>query len=319
MAIISLCGNVGANTGPIACDTSRGVPKVLILGGAEFTPDQYASSEAFKEALLEAVNLPNGDAGKMYPFPEIQNVVNNTEANTTGTTGLGLQLILREGRPAYTFGVLIGTNLEKQLRKFNRRVVPVMVFDDAGNTWGSLTSTKNFKGTNALIYVSGKPFSDGSSVDTLYTNVSISFTSAADFFDYAAFVNTDFNVNELEGLLDATLYEAVENTANAYKIGVVYENAQLGGNINLYDKYGADLAVAALWKAYSGTALATPLTITSVAVDAALKAYTVTLDSTAYSALGSLAKIKLQLDTPAALQAGDVTGIESVPLILTKD
>jgi hypothetical protein len=319
MAIISLCGNVGANTGPIACDISRGVPKVPILGGAEFTPSQYATSEAFKEALLEAVSLANGDAGKMYPFPEIQNVVNNTEANTTGTTGLGLQLILREGRPAYTFGVLIGSNLEKQLRKFNNQVVPVMMFDANGNVWGSLTAAKNFKGANALIYVSGKPFSDGSSVDTLYTLVTMSFTSAAEFFDYAAFVNTDFNVNELEGLLDATLSTAADNTANAHKIKVAYQNSQLGGDLNLYDKYSAALADEALWEAFTGAALATPLVITSVAADPTLKAFTVTFDSTAYTALGALAKIKLQLVTPTDLKAADVVGIESVPLIITKD
>lgn len=318
MAIFSLCGNVGANTGPILCDISRGVPKVLILGGAEFTPSEYATSEAFKEALLERINLANGDTEKMYPFPEIQNVVNNTEANTTGTTGLGLQLILREGRPAYTFGVLVGTNLEKQLRKFNRQIVPVMVFDDGGNTWGGLTAVKNFKGSNALIYVSAKPYSDGSSVDTLYTNVSVSFTSL-DMVDNAAFANTDFNVNELEGLLDATLIENTPNTTNVYHIKPVYQNAQLGGDLPLADKYGADLAVVGLWKAYTGATLSTPLTITSVALNAAAKDYTVTFDSTAYTALAALAKIKLQLDTPANLKAADVVGIESVPLILTKD
>lgn len=317
MPILSLCGNVGANTGPIACDVRRGVPKIPILGGAVFSPADYASSETFKAALLEAVNLPTGDSGKMYPFPEIQNVVNNTEANTIGTTGSGLQIPLREGRPSYTFGVIIGTNLEKQLRKFNGSVVPVMMVDANNNVWGSLDSNQNFKGTSALIYVSPKPYSDGSSIDTEYALVTMSFISAAEFADFAAFVKVDFNIGELEGLLDVALIE-ISNVANVYKIGVEYPNAQLGGNLNIYDLYSAELAAAGLWKAYTGPLLTTPLTITSVAVDATLEAWTVTLDSTAYAALASLVKIKLELTTPALLLADDIVGIESIPLIITK-
>lgn len=317
MPILSLCGNVGANTGPIACDVRRGVPKIPILGGAVFSPSQYASSDAFKTALLDSVNLPTGDSGKMYPFPEIQNIVNNTEANTIGTTGSGLQIPLREGRPSYTFGVIIGTNLEKQLRKFNGSVVPVMMVDANNNVWGSLDSALNFKGTSALIYVSPKPYSDGSSIDTEYALVTMSFTSAAEFADFAAFVKIDFNTGELEGLLDVSLRE-ISHASNVYKIAVEYPNAQLGGNLNIYDLYDTELAVASLWKAYTGAALNTPLTITSVAVDAALRAFTVTLDSTAYAALASQAKIKLTLTTPALLLAGGVVGIEAVPLIITK-
>jgi len=317
MPILSLCSKTGANVGPVSCDTRRAAPAVIILGGKAFSPAEYANNAAYEAALLEAINLENGNSEKMYPFPEIQNTVNNTEANTEGTTGSGFKMILREGKPVYTFGVIVGTNLEKQMRKFNNKIVPVTVFDKNKNSWGKLDIDKNFVGTDALIYVSPKPYSDGNSVDTEYTLVTVSFLSMADFADDAAFVPTTFSISNLEGLLDAKL-RVISNASNVYKIAVEFENAQLGGNVNFYDKYATELASAALWRSFTGAALATPLTITSVAADAALKAFTVTLDTTAYAALSAGAKILLDLETPPVLLAAAVRGIEGDPVIITK-
>lgn len=318
MPVLSLCPKVGANTGPIACDVNRGMPQVMIIGGKTFAPADYATSDTFQAAFLEAITLGNSDSNKLYPFPEIVNVVNNTEADTTGTTGTGVVLKLRDGRPAYTFGVLVGSNLEKQLRKFDGATVPVFIFDDKSNVWGSVDAAGNFKGNRARIGVTGKPFDDGNSIDTAYTTVTVSFISLKQFVDFAAFVNTDFDASELEGLYDIAILEAAAHASNVYKLSPEYVNSQLGANLKMYDQYEDELAVAALWKAFSGASLTTPLAITSVAKDTALGAYTVTLDTTAYAALPALSKIKITLDEPPALKAGGVIGIEAVPLIVTK-
>lgn len=318
MPILSLCGNVGANTGPIACDTRRGVPKVLMLGGASYDSTDYATQAAFQAALLASINLATGDSGKIYPFPEIQNVANNTEANTTGATGLGFQFILREGKPAYTFGVIVGSNLEKQLRAFNNSIVPVFVFDSNGNVWGKLDADGNFVGTQALIFVAGKPFSDGNSVDTEYTNVSVSFLSASEFFDDAAFVKTTFNITNLEGLLDVTLYEFGSNVDNVHKIGGKVVNTQLGADQNIFTKYATELASSSLWEAHTGATFSTSLALTSVAADNTNKVWTVTFDSTAYLALADGAQIRVRLKDPATLLAAGVRGVESIPVIVSK-
>lgn len=318
MPILSLCGSVGANTGPIACDTRRGVPKVLMLGGASYDSTDYATQAAFQAALLASINLATGDSGKIFPFPEIQNVANNTEANTTGATGLGFQFILREGKPAYTFGVIVGSNLEKQLRAFNNSIVPVFVFDSNGNVWGKLDADGNFVGTQALIFVAGKPFSDGNSVDTEYTNVSVSFLSASEFFDDAAFVKTTFNITNLEGLLDATLYEFGANVDNVHKIGAKVVNTQLGADQNLFTKYATELASSSLWEAHTGANFSTSLALTSVAADNTNKVWTVTFDSTAYLALTDGDDIRVRLKDPATLLAAGVRGIESIPVIVNK-
>lgn len=318
MPALSLCGTLGANTGPISCDKRRGVPVVPMIGGKAFTPAEYADSTTFQAALIATINLPNGDPDKIYPFPQIQNVTDNTEENTTGTTGLGFQMILREGKPIYTFGVLVGSALEKQLRKFNNQIVPVWIFDNAADVCGTQNSEGNFVGTDALIFTEGKPYSDGNSIDTEYTNVTVSFLSAIDFFDNFAFVKTSFNTTALEGLLDATLYQAAVPAANVFKIGAKVKTAQLGGDINLYDKYADELAVAALWKAATGVGFPTAQTITSVAKDDALKCWTVTYDSVTFNALPANAQIQQKWDTPAVLLAAGVRGLESIPVIVTK-
>jgi hypothetical protein len=325
MPILSLCGTIGANTGPIACDVTRAIPKVLVLGGKRFTPSDYATSADFQEALIDAIGLATGDSDKMYPFPETQNVTNNTEANVTATTGLGFTKTLREGRPAYTFGVFAGSSQEKQLRKFNGSTVPGIIFDSNGNVWGKLNEDGSFSGSNLQIFVSAKPFSDGSSIDSEYTNVTIAFENASDFGDYAAFVPTDFNVSDLEGLLNASLVQVTVSNTNVRKIAALYKGAQLNGNLNIGDKYSTELADPTLWtlkRADTGA----PIAITSIAWDAAQAvvgsqkpgAFTVTIDNTAYGALPTNTKLLLNLVAPPLLKAEGAIGIEGVELSLLK-
>jgi hypothetical protein len=66
-----------------------------------------------------------------------------------------------------------------------------------------LDAAGKFTGTTAQVFTTGAGFNNGSDISTIKVNVN--FDSASDFFDYAAFVNTDFNPSDLEGLLDAQL------------------------------------------------------------------------------------------------------------------
>ena len=318
MGVVSLCGTTGGrNTGKINCDVRRGVPKILLIGGGTFEPADYATAEAYEAAVLEKINLPNGDPQKLYPFPEVQNVTNNTEANTTGTTGLGFQMILREGKPAYQLGVIIGSSLEKALRTFNNQILPVYVFDSNRNNWGKVNNSGIQSGVDHLMFTQGKPYSDGSSVDTEYTNIVISALSASDMYDDGAFVSTSFSLTDLEGLLDVEL-RYLSNVTNVFQIDGVVPTTKLNDTRHIYDTYPTQLADEALWEAFTGTTFSTPLAITSVAGNAATHGYTVTLDTTAYAALPAASKILLRLVTPALLAAADAPGIEGISVILTK-
>lgn len=318
MPIVSLCGSVGANTGKIQCDIRRGKPLIAILGSHKFTPSEIATTEAFKAALLANMKLNNGNSEKMFPFPNMNGITNNTAANTEGTLGDGTIIVLSEGAPGFTAQALVGINTEKQIRKFNSSLVPVIIFDNKGNFWGSEDSDGNFVGTEALVFTTGKPYSDGTSVETEVASISFRFTSAADFFDNAAVVETDMAANQLEGLLDVFLSEASVSNTNVRKISVKVKNASKGKDISMFDKYQDELSDVSLWKASVGTTFQTTLVITSIVKDSTLKAWTITFDSTAYTALTAGAKIKLELVGPEQLDDENVIGIEGSPLILTK-
>lgn len=311
--IIDLCGLAGGNTGGVACDPRRANFKTVVIGNMVFDAADYASSTAFKTAMIAATKLATGDSGKAFPFPEIVGVAENTPANKVATLGNGLEITISEGRPSYTIDFLIGTNQEKALRKWNGQIVPVMSFDDSGKFWGTLDTDGNFTGTLAHIFIKGTGFGDYNNAKV--AQATITFVSASDFYDFAAFAQTDFNINDLNGLLNVQL-KYVSNTTNAFHISAKFINAQLGGDQNLYTQYSADL-VAGLWKLTNMTT-GVAITLTSVAPQASPKDFLVTVDSTMYTALASGTIIKFDWVSPTTLDAADVVGVEAVPLYFTK-
>lgn len=313
MEVVSLCSAIGANTGRIKCDLQRGIPKFVILGDAVIAAADLESYSLFKAALLEAVNVETGGAGKLFPLPEIQAVTNGTEAPTTGTLGLGYTFELRAGRPTYTFGFLIGINLETKLRAFHNQIVPVQIIDDSRVDWGVEDSNGGFKGADAQISVVSRPFQDGNTAEAVMTNVTISYLNADDF-NYPAVVRTDLKAGDLEGLLDVKiLYKS--RVTNVWTYDLLVDNVELSNQINLPAATLAALT-AANFTAKSGAAQVTSLAITSIAI--VNKQLAVTYDSTAYTALASLTPIGLYGDIPADLATAGIVGIEFVPDITNK-
>lgn len=319
---LNLCSTAGGNTGGIACSQAPGVAKKILLGTGSFAKADYASQALFEAALTAAIMLPEGSSGKLYPFPEIKEIENKTEANKEGTLGLGYKETLSEGLPAYNYKVKVGQDQYQKMRKFNGVTIPVYTLDGNGNIWGMVNANGTFSGISASIFVSGNGFGDGNGIVTAV--ISVSYQSASDFNDSGKYFPMTLGYNEVQGLLDVDLTE-ISHASNVYKIAATIDTAQLGTTLNMYDDYADALAVAGLWKAYTGANYATPLTITSVAKDPTVKGWTVTFDSTAFSALSTGAKIKLEFTTPALLDAADISGTsgysagyESVALIITK-
>lgn len=314
----SICGQVGANTGGIDCDVTRGLPVQLIPGGASFAPSDYATNASFEAAMISKFKKASGSSDKLFPFPVIQGNTAKTTAAKYGTLGYGLEIKLLRSKQGYEFDVLAGSQLEKKLIKFDGQIVPILIFDDRSNVWGVVDSDLNFKGAKYLIGVEPKDFEDAQNAKT--TKISISIIDSRDFTENAKYASTTFNSADLVGLNDATLFETTTHAANVWKIGAKILNSSINSFLNVHDTtgYAAALASGALWVAKTGATFATALTITSVADDATNGGWTVTFDSTAYTALSAGAKIKLSLVDPETLDAADVTGIESVPILLTK-
>jgi hypothetical protein len=313
----SICGSGGANTGAFQCDRRRSIPKKIIIGGKQFTSGEYGTQSAFDAALIAAFKLATGSSIKLYPFPEITGVSDKTEANKEATLGaFGPKVSLVEGKPAYEFDVIAGSALEKQLRKFNGQQVPVFIVDDSNAVWGKLDSTSKFVGTDVLIFTTPHKFGDGSNGQT--TKVSISFVSSADVYDSAAFVVSALSISSMVGLNDGIISEYAAHASNVYKMKVKIATSQAGQYVDVYDYFATELAASAQWVAYTGATLSTPLTITSIAGNAANKGWDITFDTTLYTALAAGAQIKIGLASPAVLDAAGITGLEGVAIITVK-
>jgi hypothetical protein len=324
---INLCAVVGGNTGGIGCDGKRRVSKKPIVGGKQFSASEYANPDTLKAAILAAINLPSGDPNKLFPFPEVLEIANNTEADTTGSLALGPMKRLRKGRPAYTYSVEIGHYHYQKLLAFDNKLVPCFTLDDAFQFWGyragaaaNTLNTNPFKGEMVRVTISGNGFEDGTNATSGVATISFYYQNIDDFELRSAYAFlTGSSAGDFEGLKDIVLYQPQAHTTNVYKIGLVIPLPIAGdvGNMNVYDDYAVALA-AMTWTAGTGANFGTPLTITSVAVDATLKCLTFTFDSTAYAALASPTNIKVTPPSMATYIAGGVTGVEIGTIIVVK-
>lgn len=318
MSNFSICGQVAANTGGIDCDVTRGVPSSLIVGSGSFLTTDYATSAGFKTAFLQKIKRANTAGDKLFPFPVIQGNTDKTVAAKEGNLGYGLRVVLLRSKPGYEFDVLAGSSLEKKLMKFNNKTIPVYVFDDSSNIWGTINSIGTFSGALYLLTVEPRGFGDGQSPKT--TKISISIIDSKDFTENSKFASTDFTTSDLTGLLDAVLFESAVHATNVYHIGAKILTDALNSFVDVHANsiYATGLAAAANWVAKTGATFGTSLAITTVVDDPTNGGWTVTLDSTAYTALASGAQIKLNFTDPGTLDTAGITGIEGNAIILTK-
>lgn len=312
---ISLCGTVGRNTGEIDCDPVRGNPTKIMAGSSIFAAADYADSPTLKAAFINRLKRNAGDAEKLFPFPVIQGTSDKTVAAKEGSLGYGLTFKLLRGKPGYEFDVLAGSSLEKKLIAFDKKQIPLFIYDDSAQIWAKQDSAGNFIGVKYVVGVEPRPYGDAQNAKV--TKITISIVDAQDFVENAVVFESDFTTSDLVGLKDVVLSEQAAHSSNVYKILMKIPTAILNGDINIYDTYGA-LIAALTFTAFTGATFGTSLAITSVAVDATNKCLTVTLDTTAFAALASGAKIKLVPPTVVTLDTANVTGVELGSIILTK-
>jgi hypothetical protein len=318
MSNFSICGQVAANTGGIDCDVSRGVPQSIILGSGSFTSSDYATTASFKAAFLTKIKKANTASDKLFPFPVIQGTTDQTDAAKIGTLGYGLKVKLLRSKPGYEFDVLAGSSLEKKLIKFDGKTLPVFVFDNAGNIWGVQDSAGNFSGAKYLVGVEPRGFGDGQNPKT--TKISLSIIDSKDFTENSKFASTDFSTSDLVGLLDAVIFSTAANAANVWHLGAKVLTDALNSFVDVHATtgYAALLANASMWVATRGTNFGTTQIITSVVDDPTNGGWTITFDSTTYTALTAGTKINVNLADPAVLDAAGVTGIEGNYLQITR-
>jgi hypothetical protein len=314
---IDLCASIGKNTGRIRCDRKRGVPAKPILGNKVFTPSDQTNETTLVAAIMAAINLDSTNANKLYPIPgTIKDVTPITEADVTGKLAFGPTRRLRKGNPGYNYTLELSHTEYQNILAFDGIEVPVITLDRKYDGWFyEDEATGNISGEMAYVTFSGNGFEDGKAIETGVCIMTVAYLDVDDFERRSAyFTFKNVTANDFKGLNDVNLVEFQAHASNVYKIGFKIQTAKVGGDLNIWDESGA--AIVAL--TFTASTSAGALTLTSVAADNTLKCGTFTFDNTAFTALAPGTAITVQPPSVATLIAAGITGIELLPITVTK-
>jgi hypothetical protein len=302
------------NGGAADCDKARGIPRYAIIGSYEFDSDDLASIAAFKAALLAQTLVGRDGSGKLIVLPIFADIQKKTADKQTGTLNQGFTEVLREGFPAFDGGMQISNKQAQLLRPLNGQNIKVFIVDHNLNVWGTWTEDETFRGESAKLFMDGDDFTDGQASKVIYA--AISYTDIEEFKNSSAYFPIDFSVAGYGKLKDVYLEEAIAATDNVFRITGKIKTGRAGYDLDMYEDFSTQIANVARWVATNDQTGAA-FTITSVAVNAA-GYWTVTLDSTAWTALGAGDSVTLNFAAPSVLHAAGATGIEGVEIVLTK-
>jgi hypothetical protein len=299
------------NTGRPLCDFIKGIPKkgvILLDRGATFDTDALASVTAFLAELQTKTTAARGD--RAYPIWDIDNFEEEVPDPTTGAVGnmTTEQIFVSDPLPAFRVGYGGGELQHARIGAMSGGSYDFMIVDDNYTVYGTRTADGGMKGwSTSQIFVYPSKFRVADAVNQYSFRIQLS--SIAEYRENIAAVKANSTILEAYGLISVPLSE-LSNASNVYKIQAIAD-----GGTNLEPIYGADIS-ALTWTAEYADGSA--FTVTSVADDAALDAYTVTLDSTAYTALASGATVTIKGPTAAALAAAGVAPYEFIDVIVTK-
>lgn len=313
MAGINICATLGGNVGKPNCDVRFGRPKNLLpTRGKVFSAADLLNSATIKAALRTAMLLAREDNNKVFAFPNARVVDDNTADVSLGTLADGYEEVLNESLPSYNLQTTAGICVAQAMTQFNGWSDKSFIVDDKNIFWYIINEDGSGQGFSiGNMYTNPPRF--GNSGGITVSNTRVLFGSIDEFKHRVGAIKLDFDVLALQNTVDVVLSEAVPATANALKIiGRV-----LCAGTDIYAAYSAGLANVARWVA-TNVETGAPITLTSVAVDAALKGWTLTLDNTAHGALDSGALVEINLADPATLAAAGFAGIEGIAFIYTK-
>jgi hypothetical protein len=310
---INICATLGGNAGQGDCEVRMKRPKyILPTRGKVFAAADFADEATFKAALIAAMLLPRDDNNKVFCFPLMRVVDDNTADANTQSLADGYEEVLNESLPNYTLQSTSGTCQAQAMVKFNGWQDEVFVIDAAGVFWYVVSLSGGGQGFSVgNLYTNPPRFGNSANIVTQKTK--LLFGTIEEFKGGLGAIKVSFDPTKLANTVDVVLYEKLVASANVLKIA----GKAFCADTDIYAGYSTALANVARWSAINATTGAA-ITITSVAVDATNKAWTFTLDSTAHSALPSGGKVIINLVSPAVLAAAGVTGIEGLSFVYTK-
>lgn len=304
------CSAAGGNTGVDDCSLqiSKIVGFFLVSKNFVLSAADLASDATLQAALIAAANA-DSKALRAFPVHQLVDIADNTTDPTEQTFGYGPSVIVAGGMYNWTFPFLRGgLCLLKALKTFNNTDTRPIFYDSNGTLFGwKVGDTLKGVPLNQFYANDWRP---NTGAATMVTSVKFTLNPRYLNEELGFYKVTDFSLESIEGLQNVVLKQTGVQAKPVYKV-----TAAVGCSAaNIFDQYSVELAAAALWRA-KNKATGAAITITSVAADANIFGFTVTLDSsdTGYPAVGS---IELSLAPVSVLKAAGVTGLESVPLTI---
>lgn len=316
MAGINVCATLGGNTGRPDCDVRMGRIKYLLLTTSkEFTETNIASSEAFEAALQTAMLLANSDANKIFAFPEMRDVTDNSGDPATGSLADGFEEVLNEALPKYLAKSTPGVCVQQAMASFNAWPGKFYFIDENNILWFKTTSSDGGKGF-ATGYLYTNPPKPKGSGDVQTANTRLTFGSIDDLKSGVGALKLGFNIADLNNMQDVILTdEESENVSGALNNTFLIGAKTRCEGTNIYSTFKTLLTLA-YWRAYKADG--TALTLTSVTPVDASSAWQLVMTYAVYNALPAGTVFYIDFVVPATLNAAGIEGIEAIKLRFVK-
>lgn len=303
------CTITGGNTGVGQCFNDFKFVKGIIFvpAGKNYST---TSIQAFKTAI-EADILADQASARAYPLQNIHTPTDNSEAPVEQTFPDGSKAIVRNGNYDWSFQWTIGgLCLSIAMQKANGKNRAFFLITDDGKLWGSQGSaTDTIKGiVPNLAYTPPFVLNTGAAVTVYATRVVFTpdqLNKYAYFLDFGNDGGLPY-LTGLSGLQDVNITQGAARSGGVLKVKAITSC----GTVDMYDVYSTQLAAVGAWVAIN-KATGNNITITSVAADANIKGWTVTLDTSDPDYVATAGGVLVGLQGPTELAALLVVGYES--------
>lgn len=299
------------NVGVPPCDLSKKKMKGVIFAdkGVTFTGAEIASVAAFIQAVKDKTTAARG--GRVYPVWDINNFEDNTGDPATGGIGnlTNATIVTQDAIPSFRFGYNGSEARHKRMAAMSGASLDVFFVDEQFAVYGTQDAEGVFGGFSVLqAYVDTSKFIVADAVNQYAFRLTLG--SISEYRDQSLYVVTNSGILAAVGLINVQLSQ-LSAVDNVHKIQAIAD-----GGTNLEPLYGNELD-GLTWTAIN-LQTGAAFVVTSVARDSALDAFTVTLDSTAWTALSVDDQVQIYGPTAAAMAAAGVKPFEMISVIVTK-
>lgn len=307
------CVVVNANTGmpdcPFLPDKIVGI--MLFDKDTVFTANHTASITAFI-AQLQALCYVTGQT-RIYPVPGLIFESDNSTAPTVVTDAYDGRNIAKDGKYDWTFNMPFGGALyHKKLRLYNKQKKNVLLWDDEGNVYGTLTSAGLFA-TLSTDFVYAHPWKIHTGADAAKFQIQVALSKTKQLNEDLAVIKTGMAIEDnVKGLIDVVL-EQFGATTSKLQIKMYTKDDR----IDLYDTYAAGLVSGGVTSFAVSTSAGIAVTPSSIALNATAKC--IELNSSAAFANANTVKLAA-VSVLAGFGMGSITignGYESNTLTIT--